>query len=298
MTTVWHELARVPHALRYVEAAGVRTRVLEAGSGRPVMLLHGTGGHLEVFSRNVGPLSEDHHVVAVDLAGHGFSESPAGFSYDWPRLAEHVLETAVQLGLERPVIVGEALGAQLAQWIAIRHPQTVSGVVLACTVIVPADLADPEALPSGLAEFQELTARALEDPTEPVMRRRLEWLLHDPSVLPDELVDLRVAMWAPEAVRDAQRELLASYAAARTDPELQVTSAEVAAIEVPVLVVWSNGNPLQPPAVGRSFAALLPEGSEYLEFEHSGMWPQFEEAARFNAAVGTFIKRLREPIES
>ena len=40
----------------YVEAAGVRTRVVEAGEGPPLVFVHGTGGHLEAYSRNIEAL--------------------------------------------------------------------------------------------------------------------------------------------------------------------------------------------------------------------------------------------------
>ena len=37
----------------YVNANGIRTRVLEAGVGTPLILLHGTGGHIEAYARNI-----------------------------------------------------------------------------------------------------------------------------------------------------------------------------------------------------------------------------------------------------
>ena len=57
--SIWGELQAVPHELWYVDVAldghGVRTRVLRAGSGPDLVLLHGTGGHLEAYARNIGP---------------------------------------------------------------------------------------------------------------------------------------------------------------------------------------------------------------------------------------------------
>ena len=45
--SIWDELSDVDHELRHVDVRGVRTRVLRAGAGPDLMLLHGTGGHLE-----------------------------------------------------------------------------------------------------------------------------------------------------------------------------------------------------------------------------------------------------------
>src|SRR5437868_1327123 len=65
VSTFWLEL--LGGEIRYYDAAGVRTRALEAGSGPPLLLLHGTGGHAESWIRNVLPLSADFHVYAVDM---------------------------------------------------------------------------------------------------------------------------------------------------------------------------------------------------------------------------------------
>src|ERR1700675_4849262 len=74
----------------YVDAAGVRTRVLEAGAGAPLVLLHGTGGHAETYSRNIGPLSKHFHVLALDMVGHGYTDKPR-VEYTMDVFADHVM---------------------------------------------------------------------------------------------------------------------------------------------------------------------------------------------------------------
>ena len=55
--SIWAEISSTPHELRYVDVAGVRTRVLRAGSGPDLVLLHGTGGHLEAYARDIAGLA-------------------------------------------------------------------------------------------------------------------------------------------------------------------------------------------------------------------------------------------------
>jgi 2-hydroxy-6-oxonona-2,4-dienedioate hydrolase len=74
--SLWAELANVDHELRHVDVAGVRTRVLRAGSGPDLILLHGTGGHLEAYTRDIAGLAEDFTVTAYDMVGHGWSDLP------------------------------------------------------------------------------------------------------------------------------------------------------------------------------------------------------------------------------
>jgi 2-hydroxy-6-oxonona-2,4-dienedioate hydrolase len=48
--TIWTDLADIEFKLYYLDANGIKTRVLEAGTGEPLILLHGTGGHIEAYA--------------------------------------------------------------------------------------------------------------------------------------------------------------------------------------------------------------------------------------------------------
>ena len=53
-SSVWSALAGLELSIRYVQVGEWRTRVLEAGEGEPLVLMHGTGGHLEAYAHNIG----------------------------------------------------------------------------------------------------------------------------------------------------------------------------------------------------------------------------------------------------
>src|SRR5215210_513168 len=86
--------------VRYYDAAGVRTRCLEAGSGPPLVLLHGTGGHAESWIRNVLPLAAQFHVYAIDMVGHGFTDKPA-LGYTPRDYAAHVVAFLDAVGVAK-----------------------------------------------------------------------------------------------------------------------------------------------------------------------------------------------------
>ncbi|WP_338450920.1 hypothetical protein R4Z09_03080 [Niallia oryzisoli] len=56
--SIWTGLADIAFKNYFVDANGIKTRVLEAGTGEPLILLHGTGGHIEAYARNIRGLSE------------------------------------------------------------------------------------------------------------------------------------------------------------------------------------------------------------------------------------------------
>jgi 2-hydroxy-6-oxonona-2,4-dienedioate hydrolase len=85
MNSFWVELLG---ASVYPLVGRYRTRVIEAGEGKPLVLLHGTGGHAGI--RNIAPLSRRHRVIAVDLLWHGRSQADGFDSQILPPLVDQV----------------------------------------------------------------------------------------------------------------------------------------------------------------------------------------------------------------
>ena len=119
MSTFWLEM--LGGEVRYYDAAGVRTRALEAGRGAPLLLLHGTGGHAESWIRNVLPLGADFHVYAVDMVGHGFTHKPL-LDYTPRDYAAHLVAFMDAAGIARAHVTGESLGGWVALWLASTIP--------------------------------------------------------------------------------------------------------------------------------------------------------------------------------
>ena len=71
--TLWTELEGLDYSIRHVAVGPWSTRVLECGEGDPFVLMHGTGGHLEAFTRNLRALSARYRVIAYDYPGHGWT---------------------------------------------------------------------------------------------------------------------------------------------------------------------------------------------------------------------------------
>ena len=72
------DLYGVSYAQGYLDAAGIRTRYLHAGEGgaTPLILLHGTGGHADCYTRNLAAHGAHFDTYAIDMVGHGWSDKP------------------------------------------------------------------------------------------------------------------------------------------------------------------------------------------------------------------------------
>lgn len=97
----------------------------------PLLALHGWLDNTGSFARLAPLLAEHHHVIALDLPGHGHSEHLApGASYHWADYVRAVLAAADVLGLDRYVLLGHSLGAGIASMVAAAQPERIDRLLL------------------------------------------------------------------------------------------------------------------------------------------------------------------------
>src|SRR5689334_31492 len=116
-----------------VDAGGVKTNYLEAGSGPAVVLVHGSGPGVTAYAnwRLVIPaLAEQFHVIAPDMVGFGFTERPADARYDLQTWADQVIGVLDGLGIQKASIVGNSFGGAIGLRLAANYPDRVDKLVL------------------------------------------------------------------------------------------------------------------------------------------------------------------------
>lgn len=114
----------------YVEANGVSTYVERRGRGRPLVLIHALGMGLRSWDPVAEILAGDFEVVAYDYRGHGRSEKLPG-ACTIQSLAEDLRDLLGRLALRPAYLVGLAVGAMIAQELALKDPGSARALVLA-----------------------------------------------------------------------------------------------------------------------------------------------------------------------
>jgi 3-oxoadipate enol-lactonase len=104
-----------------------------AGDGPPLLFISGTGGDLRV-KPNVfdGPLAKRFDMLAYDQRGLGQSEKP-DLPYSMADYSDDAAALMASQGWDEAAVIGVSFGGMVAQELAIRHPQRVKRLVLACT---------------------------------------------------------------------------------------------------------------------------------------------------------------------
>jgi 2-hydroxy-6-oxonona-2,4-dienedioate hydrolase len=277
--SIWGELARTPHELRYVDVAGVRTRVLSAGSGPDLILLHGTAGHLEAYARNIAALAARFRVTAYDMVGHGWSDLPDR-PYTVDVLSDHLLGLMDALGIERAHLSGESLGGWVVAWTAAHHPDRVARLVLN----TPGNIANK---PEVMARLRESTTAAVRDPSDETVRRRVEFLFHHKEMVTDELVDLRRAVYGRPGFDRAVANILVLQ-----DPLVRKDFAWepgwVGKIAAPTLLLWTDHDPTGGMDEAMMLLGWIPD-ARLRVITDAGHWPQWEKPAEYLLAHQDFL---------
>jgi 2-hydroxy-6-oxonona-2,4-dienedioate hydrolase len=278
--SIWISLADTDFTLSHKVVGQWNTRVLEAGTGPVVVMLPGTGGHLEASSRNIGPLVRSgFRVITYDYPGHGFT-TLSDHDLELPEYVDHLDQLLDVLGVDTAHLCGESLGGWIAVKYAVAHPERVGRLILNTP-------GGAVSLPEVMEAIRTLTQAAADDPSIDRVRTRLEWLMADPETVTDELVQLRRRIYSQPGFPESISHILCLQ-----EMEVRLRNSikdeELAVITAPTMVVWTSDDPSGPASAGIHMAEVLPNGRFEL-IEGAGHWPQWEQHATFNALVSSFL---------
>ena len=213
MTSIWNHLQGVEFKQTYYDAGGVRTRAIEAGDGPPLILLHGTGGHAEAYLKNIEAHAEHFHVYAIDMVGHGYTDAP-DISYEMQCYVDFMKDFLDAIGAEQAHISGESLGATVASWFALQHPDRVNKIVMNTGMMLPPDESGAE----ELKDLLERSRKATGSPDRDAVRQRMRWFMHRDEDVTDEIVEVRYQIYRQPGRAAVIRKIAEQSIGALLDP--------------------------------------------------------------------------------
>jgi len=253
---------------RHVMVNGIPIRVLQQGSGRDVVLIHGSPGSLEDWKPVMDALSGSLRVTAFDRPGHGYSGDAGRYSYeDNADVALAVIDT---LKLEHVVVVGHSYGGTTALAMAVRAPATVDAyVILDSATYTPSREADVSlrllnvpVLGVGLG--------ALTGPFIAPARIRkglLEQFMGRPP--PEDFIALRTRIWSTPKVTHA-----IAVETLEAAENLRALSPKYPSIRRPVFIVAEADSEFRRTTaehlhrdIAGSMLELLPQTGHFVQFE-------------------------------
>jgi pimeloyl-ACP methyl ester carboxylesterase len=116
--------------IRHVDTAVGGLSTVQAGTGEPVLLLHGLGATKASFLPTIDALAPAYRAIAVDLPGFGDSHKPLFAAYDAPFFADAITALLDALELDSAHVVGNSMGGRVALELGLSHPDRVNRLVL------------------------------------------------------------------------------------------------------------------------------------------------------------------------
>ncbi len=257
----------------FVQSGGEQIYYETLGSGDPVVLSHGLGGNHAIWYQQVPVLAERFQVITWDQRGFGRStdigkqSGPAAAVEDLKALLDH-------LKIEKARLVGQSMGGWAVLGFALKYPGRVRSLVLADTI---GGIYTPEAATHFDAYIREAATSPPPDKMEftrhPAIGNQLG--IADPA---KAFLYRQIASVAPPA--PAGMGLKLRQTAYPLD--------EVRKLNVPVLFVVGEDDPIFPPVVIRSVAAEV-KGAQVIQLPGAGHSPYFETPEAWNEAVNGFL---------
>ena len=274
-----------PGRLRFytVRPPGRRLSVLEAGTGDPLVMLHGLGGTKVSFLPTIAALADRYRTIAVDLPGFGDSGKPLGASYDASFFSDSVIALLDELGLERVHLLGHSMGGRAALEVAFDHPDRIGGLIL----MTPSLAWLRERPWARYLRYLRPELGVLQAAPRPVV----EGILH-------RLIPGAQTPWVQAALDEFMRAYLtprgraAFYAAARQiyleDPDVFWTQLD--SLGPQSLFVWGRQDEVVPIGFACHVRRHVPR-AHHVELA-CGHVPQVERPARLHSAIGNFLAGL------
>jgi pimeloyl-[acyl-carrier protein] methyl ester esterase len=267
-------------------ALGVR--VLEAGDGTPVVIVHGSGMSASTWAPLLAAL-DGRRAYCVDLPGFGLSEP---YDYRGRLLREHAVVQMTSLldalGLDRAPVVGTSLGAMWALCLALDRPERVSAVVgLGVPAVAFAGMRGDPFFRAMTTPGVRSVVRRVPAPRDAAATRKAMAKVLGPGALertPDTFFEVvREGMRVPGWKWAMSSHLNLAMRRGTARPENVLSDEELRSIEVPVQMIFGDADVYGAPEIGERAVAHMPDAR--LEVIPGGHAPFLDDPERCAALI-------------
>ncbi len=273
--------------ISYVTVHGYRRAFRTAGSGPPLLLLHGIGDSSDTWDPVIDSLAEHYTVIAPDLLGHGRSDRPRA-DYSIAAFACGMRDLISVLGFDRVTVCGHSLGGGVAMQFAYQFPERCERLVLVCTGGV-----GPKTHPlfhlvatPGVETLLPLLRLPGVKTTGSVGLRVLRWLDTDLGRDAGDLMRLFDALPDSPARSAFLRTLRA--AVDRRGQVITMLDRCYLAEGMPTLLIWGARDAIIPVDQAHLVHEAMP-GSRLEIFADAGHFPHHTDPERFLAVLRDFL---------
>ena len=262
---------------------GVRLHYRETGrpGGPPVLLIQGLGADKHGWDLQRVALATRYRTIAFDNRGAGRSDKPFG-EYSLEQMADDAIAVLDRAGVDDAHVAGASMGGAIAQILAVRHPERVRSLTLACTACTHHPWRR-----ELLAEWARI---ASERGVAAMTSQAARWVIGPRSF---RRLTPVVGWMGPLALSRPPHAFAGQVGAIlRTDDEI---ADELGNIDAPTLVIVGNQDILTPRGDSEELAERIP-GAELAVISGAAHGFMIEHATTFNRIYLDFLRRAERSV--
>lgn len=264
-------------------------RYHEVGDGPPLLMLHGSGPGVsgwQNFERNLAPFAEHFRCLVLEFPGFGVSDSTG--EHPMAAAAPAVPRFLDALGLDQVDVIGNSMGGIVATRTALDHPHRIRRLVTVGGI--GRNLFSP-----GPGEGINLLMEFAEDPTRERLVQWLTSMVHDPSLVTEELVEQRWQLATePDALASMRKmygkKAMAAMAAATANSDEPPTWAMLHKLRARTMITWGRDDRVSPMDMAIVPMRTIPDVELHV-FPNCGHWAMIEQQHAWESAVLAFLTR-------
>lgn len=265
------------------DGARVHYRGRGATNAPALLLLHGSNASFLTWEPWSKKLSDEFHVIAVDLPGHGLTGAVPNGDYSQEGMVKFAAEFADKLGLKTFALAGNSMGGGVAARFAEEHPGRVTRLILIDAAGMPFKPGEGTPLAFRLARIPVVNQLLLRVTPRSLVVEGLNKAIVNKRIVTDAMIDSYGDFARMEGTRQAT---LARFQL----PWDTYVQDHTAALKMPVLILWGEGDRLIPVVNAHDWARAVP-GSKLVVYPATGHIPMEEVADKSAADVRTFLTR-------
>jgi haloalkane dehalogenase len=271
-----------PFEPHYLEIDGLRLHYLDEGEGEPIVCFHGEPTWSYLYRKMIPPLAAGgHRVIVPDYPGFGRSDKPTSRSwYTYDRHVELMTDLLARIDVRDATVVVQDWGGPIGLRWATENPDRVERLVIMNTGLFAGQVNE------AFMAWRNFAERNPDLPVGFVIQSATA------TKVPQEIIGAYEAPWPNAESKAGAAQFPLLVPTTDNDPgvaEMNAARERLASWEKPVLVCFSDSDPIFTPKAGQRFVDAIPGARELVVIEGAAHFLQEDKGEQIAAEINSFL---------
>ena len=267
---------------KFVTSDGKKVHYVEAGNGKPIILIHGFLYHTVMWKKNIDALAEKFKVYAIDLWGWGYSERLKENEYSFERYGKQIVGFMDALNIKKAILAGQSMGGGISVYVAAHYPERVDRLILVDPAVIPY----PMTTIGKIYQFPFIGEFMNAIPGDALMKNNIRTIwFYDRNKVTEEYCK---EVLQPFCIRGSYAGSMFILRNVLKEPYVEKEANLLAKMSIPTLIIHGREDKAIPLDRSKRLNDLW-KGSKLVVFDKAGHSPHEEYPEKFNKLALEFL---------